>query len=196
MSGIHWVGTSTHQLESDKNVISQNEGILPSQWVARLKPNALTPEQALLCHVLIDAIQCFQLVNDNRQCPSAKETRLHLEAKMWIFDDGCTSLFTFVRVCEALDIDPSAIRTALLKWKESGDGPIRIERTVRHSNGAHPTAIRDRVDKLAAVRHKVAEFHKQGCSIDEIAEACGISRRAVFRRLNEKITVRKDSVTA
>jgi hypothetical protein len=70
--------------------------------------------------VLEDAIECFQ------KCVTAKDNRsrqLGVEAEEWFLADDHDWLFSFVNVCENLEIDPEFLRRGLLLWKERHSAP-------------------------------------------------------------------------
>lgn len=60
--------------------------------------------------ILSDAIDCFLA----KQGGAAERKKLHREAAAWIFSDDPTWTFSFVNVCDALEIDPSRLRQRLL----------------------------------------------------------------------------------
>jgi hypothetical protein len=72
-------------------------------------------EVALMCAVLDDAIECVQkqLVS-NRRC----DRRLAAEAEAWFFDNDERWPFSFVRVCQALGLDPEYLRRGLRRWRQ------------------------------------------------------------------------------
>jgi hypothetical protein len=72
--------------------------------------------------VLEDAIRCFQ---EHRRDPRAAPGRLAREAEEWILDDDDDGPFSFATVCEALDLEPTAVRAALLRWK-ARRGPTQL----------------------------------------------------------------------
>ena len=52
--------------------------------------------------------------------------------RSWIFSDADNGVFSFKAVCDALEIDPEAIRKELVRWKEkglSGEKPLKIRRS-------------------------------------------------------------------
>lgn len=91
------------------------EALLPEQFFARPRHDSLlSPEKALMLAVLEDGIRCFQgHLRHARNNPRV----LAREAEAWIRTVGDPWPCSFDNVCEALGIDPSALRAALLRWK-------------------------------------------------------------------------------
>jgi hypothetical protein len=67
------------------------------------RPAAAGPETALLCAVLEDACACIY---------EAKDRELEAEARRWFFSMS-RSVFSFLSLCEALDLDAEQIRAAI-----------------------------------------------------------------------------------
>jgi hypothetical protein len=63
-----------------------------------------SPETALLCAVLEDAFACL----DDAQHPELKA-----DARHWFFSGPSRSVFSFLSLCEALDLDAAYIRETL-----------------------------------------------------------------------------------
>jgi len=68
------------------------------------RPVAAGPETALLCAVLEDALTCIY---------EAKDPELVAEAERWFFRDRSRGVFSFLSLCEALDLDADEIRSRL-----------------------------------------------------------------------------------
>ena len=58
----------------------------------------LEPETKLMLAVLQGAFECFK--------EYAEEDRLFKETEEWIFDDDHEWPFSFINICEAVDMDP------------------------------------------------------------------------------------------
>ena len=70
----------------------------------------LQPEKRLMFAVLLDAIECYQdYVGD-------KNNPLFKNAQGWIFEDDHKSTFSFINICEAVDMNPTYLRKGLLEW--------------------------------------------------------------------------------
>ncbi len=89
----------------------------PYSWLKPLKArppspffdsgrNALAdrPETALLCAVLEDALACLD---------DAAHPELEADARRWFFSGPSRSVFSFLALCEALELDAGYIRESL-----------------------------------------------------------------------------------
>jgi hypothetical protein len=74
-------------------------------------------ERRLMLAILVDAIIGFQRAVTG--C-SVKRRRQLLADERWILSDDRRWPFSFVNVCEALDIEPGALRRGLLRWRRTG----------------------------------------------------------------------------
>ncbi len=83
-------------------------GILPAQFF-HLAP-ALSPEHRLMIAVLEDAVLEFRRYAGE---PGVRARRLFGETAAWFASDDTSSPFSFVTICEALDLDPSYLRSGL-----------------------------------------------------------------------------------
>ena len=99
-----------HATADDLPSIFQGIGILPTQYgsMGRRKLPA-EGERKLLFAVLEDAIRCY-LKNRDSACRNDPE---FLEAAEWLSSDEESSPFSFIRVCEALRINPDRLRTGI-----------------------------------------------------------------------------------
>ena len=61
--------------------------------------------------ILLDAVECFQ--------EYAEQDRLFKDAEEWIFEDDHEWPFSFINICEAVDMDPKYLRKGLLHWRQS-----------------------------------------------------------------------------
>lgn len=71
----------------------------------------LQPEKRLMFAILLDAVECFQ--------EYAEQDRLFKEAEQWIFEDDHEWSFSFINICEGVDMDPKYLRQGLLHWRQS-----------------------------------------------------------------------------
>jgi hypothetical protein len=71
----------------------------------------LQPEKRLMLAVLQGAVECFQ--------DYAEDDRLFKETEEWIFEDDHEWPFSFINICEAVDMDPKYLRKGLLHWRQS-----------------------------------------------------------------------------
>jgi hypothetical protein len=75
----------------------------------------LEPEKALMLAVLEDAVTCIQ-----------KSNRWFRETIVWILTEDDDGLFSFDSICEALDLDASSLRRALIDTATKT--PVRQDR--------------------------------------------------------------------
>lgn len=89
------------------------------------RKHQLEPEKELMLAILTDAIECLQ-----KHCGSrhATGTKLFQEAREWIFDENERDAFSFLNICEALELDPCYIRrgiATLILPRLAGDTPSK-----------------------------------------------------------------------
>jgi hypothetical protein len=70
------------------------------------------PEKTLMFAVLLDAVECFQ------KYAGREANRLFKDTDEWIFEDDHEWPFSFINICEAVDIDPKYLRKGLSHWKK------------------------------------------------------------------------------
>lgn len=71
-----------------------------------------TPERALMLAVLEDAIACYA---GRLKAPRQNPRILRRQAEFWLSRDDWDSPFSFNNVCEALALDPGALRERILE---------------------------------------------------------------------------------
>lgn len=111
--------------------------ILPCQLDDRLFGLARRqPEKRLQLAVLEDAILTFHRFFGIER---TRARRLFAEIEDWFASEETASPFTFVTICDTLNIDPDYIRSGLRRWRARIDTaskrttPFRRERTgLRH----------------------------------------------------------------
>lgn len=108
----------------------QADAVMPAQFYATRRRSASVESiMRLMAGILIDAVRCFQRSFDARHLNRQKEFK---EAQRWIFDDAGDGPFSFLCVCDLLEIDPRGLRNSILRWQKnrrSGDK----QRTIRRS---------------------------------------------------------------
>jgi hypothetical protein len=98
------------------------EGVDPSDFglvadVGRMRARAVVePERNLLLAVLTDAIVRYQAL---ATVSDAARRRDLGEAERWISSNDRQWPCSFVNVCEALGIEPTALRGALATWRDA-----------------------------------------------------------------------------
>jgi hypothetical protein len=115
------------------------DSVMPAQFYPpRRRPAEFEPIMRLMGAILIDAVRCFQN-NFEAYLPSAQND--FREARFWIFDNKADGPFSFVSVCDALQIerfDPSleerntsrrqaANNPALAGQHSRANGPFQIK---------------------------------------------------------------------
>jgi len=102
------------------------DAILPEQIMAGARQDSyISGEKALMLAILEDGIRCFQEhLRNSRSNPRLLAT----QAETWIRSVDYEWPFSFNNVCEALGIDPDALRSALLRWKQNQRGLSNEER--------------------------------------------------------------------
>jgi len=88
---------------------------------------------ALLSAILTDAVTCFK---KHSKATSPRARRLGRETEEWFFRDDPEWPFSFISICEALNLDPDYIRRGLQQWRKtparySAKGVGRIHRVGR-----------------------------------------------------------------
>jgi hypothetical protein len=74
----------------------------------------LQPEKRLMFAVLLDAVECFQKYS---LLPGQYAYRLFKDTEDWIFKDDHKWPFSFMNICEAVEMDPHYLRKGLSLWK-------------------------------------------------------------------------------
>jgi hypothetical protein len=112
--------------------------ILPVQWFVN-STAARTGEQRLMEAVLEDAIAAYL----KRIPPSSDKLRqtfqrIRQETEHWIRSDDRKSMFSFLRICDALELEPEYLRRGLRLLHEQAltDGRQRRTRTPAAHRGA------------------------------------------------------------
>lgn len=98
---------------------------------------SLEPEKELMLAILADAIECIL-----KYCaePIPLRAKLFHEAREWLFDHEEKEPFSFLNVCETLDLDPGYLRRGILEKMRSNSIDVEMpgRRSIRLSrlNGA------------------------------------------------------------
>jgi hypothetical protein len=102
----------------------------PSDFSRLFEKQVLDPEQALMLAVLRNVIDDFQTYV---VAQSVTDKKLFEEAEGWILEEDKDWFFSFVNICEGLDLDPDYIRQGLLCWKATKrkDGSVQKRRMGR-----------------------------------------------------------------
>jgi hypothetical protein len=116
------------------------ESVLPAQFEPARGAIAATGERALMLAVLEDAIRCLQ---EHRRGARAEPRRLAREAEAWV-RSNVERPFSFVGVCDALDIPARELRAALLAWRGR---PLAVD-VAQRSYRLNLRAVRRRVGAI------------------------------------------------
>jgi hypothetical protein len=93
----------------------QPDSLLPSQFFAALKQKTQAyGERRLMIAILEDAVECFQ---KHFWATAGRGRQLRAEAEKWILSDDSSWPFSFVNICEVLEIHPQFLRDGLITWK-------------------------------------------------------------------------------
>lgn len=114
--------------------------VLPAQYNRQPRWTVSENERKLLTAVLMDAIQCYL---SNRKAKDRRHRIEFLEAQRWFERRGSAGqgLFAFETLCEALGLNPDALRKRLLTMPPDGMRPMRGER--RHRAASAPARVMD-----------------------------------------------------
>jgi hypothetical protein len=91
-------------------------GTVEEFFDSRIRLARVCPETALMYAVLEDAFFCFQ----GQIKPQARR------AEEWFFNDDSKSLFSFVSICGALELQPEHIRKRLKRWDPTIGRELRL----------------------------------------------------------------------
>jgi hypothetical protein len=110
MMNLHETVNERDEIE---NALLQAEIVLPVQFHGTPKRTAaFQPVRRLMLAMLVDAVRCFRTKSGARQPVRRRD---FAEAQSWIFSDKDDGLFSFNAVCDALEIDPKAVRKTLAR---------------------------------------------------------------------------------
>ena len=87
---------------------------------------AWTGEQRLMAAILEDAVD---VCTSPATLANAKRQRLQREGMVWLRSNDRARMFSFLRVCEALDLDPGTIRRGVYLRRVEAcppNGPPRV----------------------------------------------------------------------
>jgi hypothetical protein len=121
----------TSEMEEKLPALFEPHTVLPEQYFTRLqRGSSWTGEQRLMAAILEDAVAvCRKL-----EAPKSSKARHVLrETLRWLRSNDRGWTFSFLRICETLDLEPSAIRRGIriLRGEEPLE-PARVSRITRH----------------------------------------------------------------
>ncbi|HXJ33033.1 MAG TPA: hypothetical protein VMS22_03265 [Candidatus Eisenbacteria bacterium] len=88
----------------------EHETLLPQQFIRNARAACATPERRLMAAVLGDAIAVYMKYAG---CRVGRNAWLFAEANRWFQSRDREWPFSFERICEAFDFEPSVIRRVL-----------------------------------------------------------------------------------
>ena len=103
------------------------EYVLPVQFFQRRR-TASWPTIRLLLAVIDDVIPVLQSKDTLNFATDAAKRRAYEEAHDWVASDEDWGLFSFIRICRALDLEPSWVRRRLRRLQQSPS----VRRLSRH----------------------------------------------------------------
>jgi hypothetical protein len=139
--------------EPTASLFSELRGVLPAQFYgSRRGTREIEPLRRLMIATLVDAVRCFETKFDARQPATSQE---FAEVRSWIFSDADDGVFSFRAVCDALAVDPGAIRKGLTRWQEKGFAGGK-RRTIRRSTLSAKHLLPPRTGIITAITRQVA----------------------------------------
>ena len=124
------------------------ESILPAQLYDRPLGGArIQPEKRLQVAVLADAVLTFHRWAGNER---ARARRLFAEVEAWFASDDPDGPFTFITICDSLNLDPTYIRRGLRDWDPSLEATAKRKWSLgRDGNGKRLQVVLPRLRRVA-----------------------------------------------
>ncbi len=95
----------------------REELILPDQFFSPVRFQEKYRGEIALRHAILgDAIRCFLGERWERW---QNRTQIAQEAETWLFSDDTAWPFSFMNICELLDLNPTSLRAHLRRWQQS-----------------------------------------------------------------------------
>jgi hypothetical protein len=93
----------------------QPDVLLPGQFFAAMRKRVpQEPEYRLIVAVLEDAIDCYQ---KHLHAQDGKARQIFEETEEWIESDDRRWPYSFVSICDILNLNPEYVRRGLKAWK-------------------------------------------------------------------------------
>jgi hypothetical protein len=116
--------------------------VLPVQFLSS-SPAARSGEQRLMAAVLEDAIALhFKRIPPGITKLQSKLQQEQAEATRWLRSNDAASAFSFLRICEALHIEPQYLRRGLRTFDEHAIPRPRLARTWAQTRASSRGAVR------------------------------------------------------
>lgn len=101
--------------------VFQPDPLLPDQFFTSFRREGrIQGEKRLMCAVLRDAVDCYQKhvnARDNRGKWELEKVR------WWFMSNDIKWPFSFLNICDALDLDADNLREGLCEWSEKALAP-------------------------------------------------------------------------
>lgn len=122
----------------------EGDVVAPDQFLEIFsRGRSLEPERELMLAILADAIECILKYCEQ---PIPMRIKLFQEAREWLFDHEEKEPFSFLNVCETLDLDPSYLRRGIQEKMRSNsvemDMPVRRSIRMSRLNGVSRIAVK------------------------------------------------------
>ncbi|HMF47135.1 MAG TPA: hypothetical protein VK603_00735 [Candidatus Saccharimonadales bacterium] len=101
--------------EKISSLFEPDTSLAANYFDALRRKTILEPEKRLLFAVMKDAIDCYQV---HVMAQSGKRQRLFRNAEEWIMERDGDWVFSFVNICDLLQLHPEYLRQGLLRWKD------------------------------------------------------------------------------
>lgn len=93
---------------------------LPAQWPSVRGEGAAMPERKLMHAILTDAIDVYRKYAGQ---PRSREFRMAVD---WLGSEDAVWPMSFIRICEALGLDPSYLRRGIKEWSLAKGVPLKL----------------------------------------------------------------------
>ncbi|SRR6266852_5769251 len=124
------------------------ESILPAQLGDRPFGGArIQPEKRLQVAVLADAVLTFHRWAGGER---ARARCLFAEVEAWFVSEDADGPFTFITICDSLNLDPAYIRRGLRDWHPYLEATAKRKRSLgRDGNGTRHQVVLPRLRRVA-----------------------------------------------
>jgi hypothetical protein len=100
------------RLDTSRLIELLPQAVLPCQFAPA---HTQQPEKRLMLAVLKDALDVLRHREAVRDCVP----RLRAQAESWVPSDDRAWPFSFLNICQALDLDVGRLRTVVRQWKDA-----------------------------------------------------------------------------
>jgi len=135
--------TDTITVDDQYTGLLEPDTLLATQFFGALRHKpGMDGERRLMIAVLEDAVHCFR---KQVHATDPKARQLFRDAEQWITSADQSWFFSFVNVCDTLDLNPDWVREGLLKWR---DAQLSSRDTLLPQAGPEPTGTSDEEQDL------------------------------------------------